>query len=80
LSKQYIAKIFAGASYNKGFGKVGFGNKPSAFVFLLSFCTLALLKKRYGQGQAEGILFSNLPKAPNVSGQAVGTSSNHETK
>ena len=56
---------------NKGFGKVGFGNEPSAFVILLTFCTLAVLKTRYGQGQADGILFPNLPKAPDVVGNTA---------
>jgi hypothetical protein len=46
----------------KGFGKVGFGNKPSAFVILLSFLFWPYKYKRYGQYQEERILFLTLSK------------------
>jgi hypothetical protein len=36
--------------------------------------------KRYGQGQAEGILFPNLPKAPNVGSNTMDTSQNDDLK
>jgi hypothetical protein len=48
---------------NKGFGKVGFGNKPSAFVILLSFCTLAVLNtKDTAKARQKEFYFPTFPK------------------
>ncbi len=37
-----LSVIYIRSAANMGFGKVGFVNMPSAFVILLSFCTLAV--------------------------------------
>jgi hypothetical protein len=51
------------AAANKGFSKVGFWNTPSAFVILLSFCTLAVLnKKDTAKARQEEFYFPTFPK------------------
>ncbi len=49
---------------NKGFGKVGFENKPSAFVILLSFCTLAVLNQKIRPRPGRGNSISQPSQSP----------------